>query len=62
MRTMTGSILLATIACSTQRPAISSSTESKAEALPFIEDDYPRGIAEARARKIPLFVEAWAPW
>ena len=30
--------------------------------LPFIDDDYPRALAEARARKQPLFVEAWAPW
>jgi tetratricopeptide (TPR) repeat protein len=30
--------------------------------LPFINDDYPRAIAEARARNLPLFVEAWAPW
>jgi tetratricopeptide (TPR) repeat protein len=32
------------------------------EALPFIEDDYPRALAEARARKLPLFVDSWAPW
>lgn len=30
--------------------------------LPFIEDDYPRALAEARAKKLPIFVEAWAPW
>jgi hypothetical protein len=30
--------------------------------LPFIEDDWPRALAEARARDLPLFVEAWAPW
>ena len=30
--------------------------------LPFIEDDYPRALGEARSRKLPLFVEAWAPW
>jgi hypothetical protein len=32
------------------------------EALPFIEDDYPRALAEARVRKVPLFVDSWAPW
>jgi len=32
------------------------------EVLPFIADDYPRALAEARARKLPIFVEAWAPW
>jgi hypothetical protein len=31
-------------------------------ALPFIDDDYGRALAEARARKLPLFIEAWAPW
>ena len=30
--------------------------------LPFIEDDYGKALAEARARQIPLFIEAWAPW
>ena len=30
--------------------------------LPFIRDDYPRALAEARARRVPLFIEAWAPW
>jgi hypothetical protein len=30
--------------------------------LPFVEDDYPKALAEARARKLPLFIEAWAPW
>ena len=30
--------------------------------LPFVEDDYAKALAEARARKLPLFIEAWAPW
>jgi thioredoxin-like negative regulator of GroEL len=30
--------------------------------LPFIRDDYPKALAEAKARKLPLFVEVWAPW
>jgi hypothetical protein len=32
------------------------------KALPFIADDYSRALGEARAQKLPLFVEAWAPW
>jgi len=28
----------------------------------FIADDYSRALAEARARKLPLFIESWAPW
>ena len=30
--------------------------------LPFIPDDYSKALAEARAQKLPLFIEAWAPW
>jgi hypothetical protein len=30
--------------------------------LPFIADDYPKALAEARARKVPLFIETGAPW
>jgi tetratricopeptide (TPR) repeat protein len=30
--------------------------------LPFIEDDYPRALSEARSRGVPLFVDAGAPW
>lgn len=29
--------------------------------LPF-QGDYAKAVAQARARKVPLFVEAWAPW
>jgi hypothetical protein len=28
----------------------------------FIEDDYPRALAEARRRHLPIFVDTWAPW
>jgi hypothetical protein len=31
-------------------------------AVPFLADDYPRALAEARSKKLPIFVEAWAPW
>jgi len=31
-------------------------------ALPCIEDDYGKALAEAKAKKLPLFIEAWAPW
>jgi hypothetical protein len=30
--------------------------------LPFIEDDYAKARAEAKRRKLPLFVDVWAPW
>ena len=43
-------------------PAPSKPAPGKKPALPFIEDDYPRALAEARSKKVPIFVEAWAPW
>ena len=30
--------------------------------LPIIADDFPRARAEATKRKVPLFIEVWAPW
>ncbi|HEY6105536.1 MAG TPA: hypothetical protein VIV59_06120 [Anaeromyxobacteraceae bacterium] len=27
-----------------------------------IQNDWAAALAEARARRAPLFVEAWAPW
>ncbi len=30
--------------------------------LPWIEDDFARAVTEAKARKLPMFVESWAPW
>jgi len=41
--------------------AAAPSTSAKS-VLPFIQDDYPRALSEARARKVPIFIEASAPW
>lgn len=30
--------------------------------LPFIKDDYAKAVAEAKTKKVPIFVDAWAPW
>jgi thiol-disulfide isomerase/thioredoxin len=30
--------------------------------LPFVHDDYPRALAEAKRSRRPLFIDAWAPW
>jgi hypothetical protein len=35
---------------------------SASGALPFIEDDYVKAMAAAKAKNVPLFVETWAPW
>lgn len=44
-------------------PAVAGAPSAPAKSvLPFISDDYTRALAQARARKLPIFVEAWAPW
>jgi hypothetical protein len=43
-------------------PAVASGAEGLEKALPFVADDYAKALGEARAQKLPLFVEAWAPW
>ena len=57
---------LAAVACSSQQvvpPAAENTQGTKAAlALPFVEDDYTRALAEAKAKAVPLFIEAWAPW
>ena len=30
--------------------------------VPVIEDDWPRALAQARAKGMPVFVDGWAPW
>ncbi len=39
-----------------------SSAAFAADTLPFIEDDYAKAVARAKAKNVPIFVEAWAPW
>jgi hypothetical protein len=48
-------VLLLTLASSAGAPA-------PASGLPFIEDDYAKARIEANRRKLPLFVDVWAPW
>lgn len=54
-----GALVAATIACV---PVVADAAESPKEALPFIEDDYGRAVREATKNKLPIFVDAWAPW
>lgn len=28
----------------------------------WTSDDYLKALSEAKARKVPIFVDAWAPW
>jgi hypothetical protein len=30
--------------------------------IPFLQDDFAKARAEAIKRKLPVFVECWAPW
>lgn len=32
------------------------------EVLPWVENDYTKAVASARAAHVPIFAEAWAPW
>ena len=49
-----GSVLLAV--------ALASPPAAGPQVLPWIEDDYPKALAQARAKNLPIFVENWAPW
>jgi tetratricopeptide (TPR) repeat protein len=42
--------------------APSTALPPSAPAIAFVENDYPRALAEARSRGVPLFIDAWAPW
>jgi hypothetical protein len=43
-------------------PAVARGAADLDKALPFVVDDYAKALSEARAQKLPLFIEAWAPW
>jgi hypothetical protein len=30
--------------------------------LQFINDNFPKAVAEGEQRNLPVFVEVWAPW
>ena len=46
------------------KPASKASTKAAAwkPVVPFIEDDFGRALALAKERKLPVFIEGWAPW
>jgi len=57
-----GGVASAIIAAPPVLAARTASARSPRPVLPFLHDDYTRAVAEARARRVPLFIEAWAPW
>ena len=58
MRPIAPALALALLAA----PAVARGAEGLDKALPFVVDDYAKALSEARAQKLPLFIEAWAPW
>jgi thioredoxin-like negative regulator of GroEL len=52
----------ARVAAPARAPSAKASAAPSREVLPFLEDDYPRALAEAKRTGRPLFVDAWAPW
>jgi hypothetical protein len=55
-------LALAAGASSVPPSATSRGSGAAERVLPWIEDDYSRALAQARTRKLPIFVESWAPW
>ena len=39
-----------------------SAIAAGATGLSLIQDDFPKARSQALQRKLPLFVECWAPW
>jgi hypothetical protein len=58
MRSLTSLLVAAALA----GPAVAGAATAPTAPLPWIEDDYAKAVAEAKSRKVPIFLEAWAPW
>jgi hypothetical protein len=54
--------ILPSIAASVLAASAFAAAVPEKSALPFVEDDYPRALSAARAKKLPIFADAWAPW
>ncbi|HEY6064555.1 MAG TPA: hypothetical protein VIY96_00270 [Thermoanaerobaculia bacterium] len=52
----------ATLALTGGLAIVSAAPAPSRAVLPWVEDDYPKAVAQARAKNVPIFVEAWAPW
>jgi tetratricopeptide (TPR) repeat protein len=55
-------LLLALVAVSLLVPSFAFATAPSKSSITFIHDDYAKALAEAKAKNVPLFVEAWATW
>ena len=54
-------LLLGLVACTAANTNAPADAAHAGSPLPFIEDDYSRALAEAKAKGLPLFVDVWAP-
>jgi tetratricopeptide (TPR) repeat protein len=57
--------LLLALASATAASGLAAATpapKATASVLPWIDDDYPSALAKAKAKRIPIFAELWAPW
>ena len=63
-------VLLAGLAAGVQAAPAKAPSRAKPAAkasawkpvVPFLEDDFGRALALAKERKLPVFIEGWAPW
>ena len=55
-------IRLAPLALTGTLAIVSAAPSASRAVLPWVEDDYSKALAQARAKNVPIFVEAWAPW
>ena len=62
MRARHSSALALSVVLAAGVAAIASTGVGAKKSVPFIDDDYTKAVAEAKARKVPLFIESWAPW
>ena len=58
---LTGTAAAPTTAAATKAAPAKSASAWK-PVVPFIEDDFGRALALAKERKLPVFIEGWAPW
>ncbi len=65
LRAAAAALAVASAAAPAPAPAATAPATShgrEVAGLPFVPDDYPAALADARARSVPLVVDAWAPW
>ena len=58
----TDRLSLAALSFAVTAPVVAARAVARPPILPFIEDDAPKAQGLARSKKLPVFVEAWAPW